>query len=780
MPERKPEWQVIIDLLRATDSRELNRISRKLLNKLVRMEASGATDLLERFDQAYMNTRGDENQPSQKTNLREIEAIFEETFKIAKACLNEDELSSLIMKWVSEGRTRFLTLATEKQGISLFEITENLNRFCMLPENERLLSEAEENGIRVSLVRRFLTDSPQFINVAKKYIRIGDISKMIQKSIGPGSGTGRLGGKGAGLFLARRIIEEAQKKYPVLQNVRVPKTWYLLSDGILDFLHYNALEEIINLKYRTLDEIRQEYSYFQQVFKQSQFSSEIMQGLSLALDDLEGKPIIVRSSSLLEDSFGAAFSGKYKSLFLANKGTKRQRMEALMDAVAEVYASTFSPDAVQYRIERDLLDFQEQMGCLIQEVVGAEVDARYYMPTFAGVAFSNNEFRWSPRIRRRDGVIRLVAGLGTRAVDRVSDDYPMLIAPGQPNLRVNTNPEDIVRYSQKHIDVIDLHELNFKTLVFNELLHEHGEEYPSLAKLVQVYDHGQLLPPSVASFDPKKSDLLITFDNLLTRTPFVEQIKLLLQILSESLCVPVDIEFASNGLHLYVLQCRPQAQPRDRANISIPDDVPDENKIFTAHKYVSDGLVDAKYVVYVDPVEYDSLETVEEMTDIARVISAINSILPKNSFILMGPGRWGSRGDIKLGVRVTYSDINRSSALIEIARNKGGYVPEVSFGTHFFQDLVETGIYYLPLYPDDKSIIFNEEFLKTSPNMLSKYVSWAEKYERVVRLIDVSEITGGKTMRLIMDGDAGKALAYLYNPDEVPGEEEWEAPPCKK
>jgi hypothetical protein len=104
----------------------------------------------------------------------------------------------------------------------------------------------------------------------------------------------------------------------------------------------------------------------------------------------------------------------------------------------------------------------------------------------------------------------------------------------------------------------------------------------------------------------------------------------------------------------------------------------------------------------------------------------------------------------------------------------------VSFGTHFFQDLVETGIYYLPLYPDDKSVIFNEEFLKTSPNMLSKYVSWAEKYERVVRLVDVSEITGGKIIRLIMDGDAGKALAYLYNPDEVPGEEEWEAPPCKK
>ncbi len=173
-----------------------------------------------------------------------------------------------------------------------------------------------------------------------------------------------------------------------------------------------------------------------------------MHGLSAALDDFAGVPVIVRSSSLLEDRVGSAFSGKYKSLFLANQGTKKERLAALLDAVAEIYASMFGPDPIEYRQERGLLDFDEQMGILIQEVVGTR-NGKYFFPAFAGVAFSKNEFRWSPRITRDDGLVRLVPGLGTRAVDRTSDDYPVLIVPGQPELRVNVAVDEIIRYSPK-------------------------------------------------------------------------------------------------------------------------------------------------------------------------------------------------------------------------------------------------------------------------------------------------------------------------------------------
>ena len=89
-------------------------------------------------------------------------------------------------------------------------------------------------------------------------------------------------------------------------------------------------------------------------------------------------PLVVRSSSLLEDQFGAAFSGKYKSLFLANQGQKAERLAALLDAISEVYASTFGPDPIEYRAERNLLDFHEEMGIMIQEVVGTRVGKYYH------------------------------------------------------------------------------------------------------------------------------------------------------------------------------------------------------------------------------------------------------------------------------------------------------------------------------------------------------------------------------------------------------------------
>ena len=210
----------------------------------------------------------------------------------------------------------------------------------------------------------------------------------------------------------------------------------------MSFVEYNQLEDVYNRKYLEIEQIRREYPHIVQVFKNSSFAPEIMKGLSLALDDLEGRPLIVRSSSLLEDRMGAAFSGKYKSLFLANVGTKGERLNALMDAIAEVYASLFGADPIEYRAERNLLDLHEEMGIMIQEVVGSRVGP-YFLPSFAGVAFSNNEFRWSPRIKREDGLVRMVPGLGTRAVDRVGDDYPILVAPGQPGLRVNVTQEEI-------------------------------------------------------------------------------------------------------------------------------------------------------------------------------------------------------------------------------------------------------------------------------------------------------------------------------------------------
>jgi pyruvate,water dikinase len=495
--------------------------------------------------------------------------------------------------------------------------------------------------------------------------------------------------------------------------------------------------------------------------KNAKFPPGIVKSLAMALDDFGDNPLIVRSSSLLEDQMGSAFSGKYKSLFLANQGSKKQRLEDLMDAIIEVYSSVFSPDSIKYRCERGLLDFQEEMGIMIQEVVGCRIGP-YYMPLFSGVGFSNNEFRWSPRIKREDGLIRLVMGLGTRAVDRLSDDFPVLISPGQPGLRVNTVPEEIKHYAPKKVDVIDLQSNSFRTIEISTLLKEYGVQIPFIQEIVSVNKNDYIGKYSLFDIDFTQDDLIVTFDGLLSDTSFVKQMGLILKTLQEKLGTPVDIEFASDGRDFYLLQCRPQSFSLDSVPAAIPQDIPEKDIVFSANRYISDGSIeDISHIVYVDPDGYNSLQELSQLINIGRAIGQLNSLLPKRRFILMGPGRWGSRGDIKMGVQVSYSDINNTAALIEIARKKSNYIPELSFGTHFFQDLVESNIRYLPLYPDNREIIFNTRFLNHSKNLLAELLPEYADLEEVIKLIDVRQNSGGRVLNITMNADLEQALGYL-------------------
>ncbi|MFA6571534.1 MAG: PEP/pyruvate-binding domain-containing protein, partial [Bacteroidota bacterium] len=519
--------------------------------------------------------------------------------------------------------------------------------------------------------------------------------------------------------------------------------------------------------YQSTEEIRQEHPFVEYIFKNSVFPPEAIDSFNKILDEMQGKPIVVRSSSLLEDSFEASFSGKYKSLFLSNTGTKEERLSALKNAIAEVYASTFAPDPIEYRKERGLLDFREEMGILIQEVVGTRI-GKYYLPSYAGVAFSNNEFRWSTRIKREDGVIRLVAGLGTRAVDRTMDDYPILVCPGQPGLKVNTSYDEMVRYSQHNVDVINLETSTFETIDFAKLIKECKGNYPALEKIVSFNRMGTLVDPVSAMVDFNKEDIVVTFNNLVNRTNFINLIKIILAELREVYGRPVDIEFASDGEKLYLLQCRPQSQFEKEVSVKIPKNISPNSVVFTANHYVSNGIVEnIEYVVYVDSTGYSGLETIEGMQTIGKIVSKLNRLLPRRKFILIGPGRWGSKGDIKLGVPILYSDINNTAMLIEVAKESAGYVPELSFGTHFFQDLVEANIKYLPLYPDREDNIFKDDFFYKTHNCLSELLYGFEEFENVVKLIKVESYRPDCTLSVFMDGDHNEAIAFTKKTNKL-------------
>ncbi len=763
MSEHKPEWQVIVDLLRDTNPVLLNRIGRKMMNYLYKRNISQIELLMKRLDSSSTDWEYSENQPMPRINQVLLQEIMDEVFNIASREVSSDEITRMISLWVKHEQARFLAMTAEKRDVSLGEIAEAVTRFTLMPDAQKSLSPEERIGVRVALIRRFFSEDLDYINTTKNYVTVFDFAPVLSRTIGPSTGNGKLGGKAAGLFRAEKILMAAKKDNIALRNLAIPKTWYITSDGILDFLHFNALEEMPTIKYRDPVEIRQEYPYIEQIFKNSSMSPEIIAGLNLALDDFGDRPLVVRSSSLLEDTLGAAFAGKYKSLFVANQGTKREKLEALIDAVEEVYASVFGPDPIEYRRERGLLDFNEEMGIIIQEVVGRRI-GKYFFPAYAGVAFSSNEFRWSPRIRREDGIVRLVAGLGTRAVDRVGDDYPVLVCPGQPGLKVNVSPEEVMWYSQKNIDVINLATRRFETVNFEKLVQEYGHEFTALAQIVSIYEDGQLFSPVGTMVDSGKGLPVVTFSKLLTHGPFIPQIKAMLDILSQELGWPVDLEFACDGdIHkLYLLQCRPQSQSGRVQQVPVPRDIPKDDQLFTAHKFITTAQVEGiEYLVYVDPAEYDSLSTMEELIQVGRTIGELNSRLPRQKFILIGPGRWGSRGDIKLGVRVGYSDINNTAMLIEVARKKKDYVPEVSFGTHFFQDLVEAQIRYLPLYPDEEGSLFNDSFFSSSPNLLRKILPEARRLEKVIRVINITKQIADATVSVIMDGDSNQALGYI-------------------
>jgi len=763
----RQEWRIVLQMLDQTDRSLYLRVVRRMLNHLCWSGIAGAESVLERFaaDAARVEDvlRGEWNQPQRLQTMSFNQNIVDEVLRIASENLSDETVLKLVQKWIQEDKLSYLVQVVNR-NLSLSDVADAIRRYHHLADEEGETVSPNKRGIEVSLIRRFLSDQPQYINVARNFIGVRDFYHLLGRVVYTSSSQGRLGGKSAGLYLAWQVLKKKSARNELLADVRVPRTWYVASDSLIHFMHYNDFDEVVEQKYKPLNQVRFEYPHIVQTFKTASFPADILNGLSMALDEMGERPLIVRSSSLLEDRYGAAFSGKYRSLFLGNQGPKHKRLEALLDAIAEVYASMFGPDPMEYRAERGLIDVNEEMGILIQEVVGNQV-GKYFLPSFAGVAFSHNEFRWSPRIERDDGLLRMVPGLGTRAVDRLSDDYPVLLAPGKPSLRVNTNPEEVARYSPRRIDLLNLETNAFETVELAEFLSQGGADLPGLHNIVSLYQDGHLSLPSAISgdFDPKQ--IVVTFDGLVKRTEFTRQVQAILDTLRDTLGVPVDIEFASDGRHFYLLQCRPQNLLGIDAPADIPRNAPKQDILFTACKYVGNGRIsNISHIVYIVPERYSELGSRAEMIEVGRAVGRLNSLLPRRKFVLVGPGRWGSRGDIKLGANVTYADISNAACLIEIARRQGNYVPDLSFGTHFFQDLVEAGIKYLPLYPDEEGIVFNESFFLNSPNSFTEIAPEYASLAETVRVIDIPAFLDGKVLNILMNAEQEAAMGLLEGP----------------
>jgi hypothetical protein len=653
-----------------------------------------------------------------------------------------------------------LSMVANRDQATTEEILQALREFCDIPKGEVYISREEAEGIRVALISRFISNQLPFISLSKNYITIRDTDGILQNTLFSRRRPGKLGGKAAGMILAHKILlPSLEKRDPDLEKrIRVPETWYLNSGVFSEFLDRNNLYLFHTFKYKDRDNIEKDFLRIEEQFKFATFAPEVVADFRKILEQIGEHPIIVRSSSMLEDNFGLAFSGKYQSVFLCNQGDLETRLSHFLMGLKKVFASTFGPDPILYRRDHGLLDYDERMAMVVQKVVGRRF-GDYFFPFAAGVMFSRNVYAWHPKINKEAGLVRLVHGLGTRAVDRVGSDYPRMIPLSHPQLRPEVTADQVQRYSQKQVDVLNLKTGGLETIDFRRLAAE--VKHPELFYAVSLQHHDHLAPPLFKTQELAGQELCLTFDNLLGKTPFVQLARTILSRVEAAYGRPVDIEFAWDAETFYLLQCRSLSVRKEQRSVTMPGDVSRERVFFTMKSSLSNSVaLDLEYIVYVDPKAYDRLPTYDAKMKIAAVVNLLNKQLAGRRYVLMGPGRWGSN-DINLGVRVTYSNINKTRLLIEIAFAKEGGTPEVSYGTHFFQDLVEADITVASLFPDEAGNVFDERFVLNAENLLGTMAPEAKDCEEVVHVVNIPTARNGEYLHVYMDASSGKGIGFF-------------------
>jgi hypothetical protein len=639
----------------------------------------------------------------------------------------------------------------------LFEQADTIEH---MPAARQKKLEARLKEIKAVLIRTMISDQLGYVNIARRWFTVDDLREIRRRKIG----YGKIGGKSAGMMLAYRILREAAPS-EVRDMLRIPVSYFLASDMFYTFMAINGLVHWSDQKYKPEAQMRSEYPKIVHDFVNGKFPDDIVARLQGILEEFGKRPLIVRSSSLLEDNFGTSFAGKYDSFFCPNQGTPEENLQALTEAIARVYASCLNPNALLYRHHKGLVDYDERIAVLIQVVEGEQF-GHYFLPQAAGVAFSRNMYRWSPIIRKEDGFLRLVWGLGTRAVEALGNDQPRLVALSHPLLHPKDSAEAIRQHSQQFVDLIDLDDNKLKTLPIHETL-ETG--YPSLRYIAQM-DEGDFID-SIRSSLVTPEKLVITFDDLLRRTPFAAHMKAVLTTLEKHYNAPVDTEFTAEVLNpqavhpevrITLLQCRPQSHLNEEEDVTLPVALKPSDIVFATQRLVPRGAVTGiRWVVFVPPEGYFALTSPAERNRLERAIGHLNNALKDEIFICVGPGRWGTSTP-DLGVSIAYGDIYHTRALVELTGKGIGPDLEPSFGTHFFQDLMEAHIYPLNVNLDDRDSIFLRNFFYKTSNHLPDFINADKALLQALHLIRVEDFRTHHTLSLVMNDDVGKVVAFIH------------------
>lgn len=400
------------------------------------------------------------------------------------------------------------------------------------PELENVKHHLEE--IKVVLIKRLLSDQLPFIRVAKRVFSIKDLNWIYERLIG----SGKIGGKAGGMLMAWHILEQASHGFgpDIARHVTIPDTYFIGSEIIYEFMLQNKLERFVNQKYLSLEEMQAQFPEIVAYCLAGKIPNYIMEQLRDVLTQLNGRPYVVRSSSLLEDHLDYNFAGKYASVFCPNQGQPQENYEALLDAIRRVYASTFNPDAMVERQEHGLIDYDERMAIMIQPLIGHQY-GRYFLPTIVGAGLSQNPWVKQNNNRAKDGCLRLTLGLDERVDLPLEEGKACIISLSTPDY-LNESQTLI----QKKVKVVDLEENDFKLLPISEILRA---DYPNGRYLLNAQTNQ------------------LTYDHLIADKKFIRLMRTALARLEKTYGVPVQLEFALEitdtpsgpDYKLYILQC---------------------------------------------------------------------------------------------------------------------------------------------------------------------------------------------------------------------------------
>lgn len=578
------------------------------------------------------------------------------------------------------------------------------------------------------LATQLLSRDARVVEMLRRYLTLVDIIDVWKHVVG----SGMIGGKSVGMLLSRAILRHAGEKWDALLEQH--DSFYVASDVFYSFLVQNDCWWIRQKQKNPatlLDGIEEARA---RIFKGT-FPSYLVSRFSDMLDYFGQSPIVVRSSSLLEDAFGNAFAGKYESVFCPNQGTRQQRLDEFLHAVRVVYASSLSEQALLYRAKRGVLEGDEQMALLVQRVSGTQYGTVFY-PQLSGVGLSINPFVWSSDIEPEAGVLRLVFGLGTRAVERTDDDYTRIVALNAPFRRPEGAPEDIRKYSQKRVDYLDLTRNSLVASYFNEIAgRSPGLPVEAFAsKEAHVDREGRRVEGPVG----------IELDHVLERFPIARDMRELMSCLREAYGCPVEIEFTfslneSGGYRINLLQCRPFQIREQDGHVEIPETPPEEDVLMRTSGAVL-GTSRTMYVdriLYVVPAAYAKLSTRARFS-IARLIGKVTRLKGESRAetpMLVGPGRFGTTIP-ELGVPVTFADIGAVRVLCELDTMHEGLKPDLSLGTHFFHELAETDMLYLGYVRSRDGNVMNLTYFDQAPNRLAELLPDEANWSDTLRLIE--------------------------------------------